>query len=394
MKKSVAILLALILVTVFIASCSSYSGDASEPDYTLGRQDGASGGGPGAVPPAAPAEGDPGGEGQTNSGSGSGVIPITSQTGQSWAEKIIYTVRADVETLEYEVTIQRVYDIMELNGAFIENANVGGVNLEQRRFDWQPMRKATFSIRVPVVMLNAVTASLESLGNITNLNSSADNVTSQFSDTESRLNSLKLQEERLLDMLSQAAKIDDMLDIEERLAGIRYQIEGLTKSLRDWQNQVDYSTVHLNITEVKIFTEPVDDEEEVELTYWQTIGAGISASARGVARFFMSIFSWVAINLPTLAIVAAFIFVFVIIIRRSIKRNAKRRENRARNHPSAPVSQYNYGNPPAPGYPQAPNYTAAPSNTQNPVNSHQTNNAPATQQTLEQQRGPNDEKAE
>jgi len=157
--------------------------------------------------------------------------------------------------------------------------------------------------------------------------------------------------------------------------------------------------VHLYITEVKIFTEPVEEVEEVELTYWQTIGVGISASARGVARFFMAVFSWVVINLPVLAILAAIIVAVVFFVRRNIKRNAKNRENRAGSYTGIPGSPYNYGNPPAQGYPQAPNSAATPPNVENPMNNRQAYNAPAPQQaqeqqTQEQQRGPNDEKAE
>lgn len=355
MKKSLAIILSLILAVLFIVSCSS-SGEAPKSDslwsgIAIGgdsKNDSTPAEPPMFINPGDAEPGDAGTSSAGNSGSGTagaGMIPITGPTGQSWAEKIIYTVNADIETLDYEATIQAVYDIMALNEAFIENANVGGVNLEQSRYDRRPMRQASFSIRVPVYRLNALTASLESLGNITNLKSSADNITAQFSDTESMLTSLRIQEERLLDMLSKAVKIEEMLDIEDRLAGIRYKVEGLTRALRDWQNQADYSTVNLFVKEVEVYTEPVVVvEDEPELTYWQNIGEGISESARGVARFFMAIFSWVVINLPVLSVLAVITFVIIVIVRRNIRRGREKRAARAQYEPQVQNMPYGQGN--------------------------------------------------
>ena len=59
--------------------------------------------------------------------------------------------------------------------------------------------------------------------------------------------------------------------IGKRLDG-RYQIESLTTTLRTWQNQVDYSTLTLWITEVKTLTEqtPASFGEDVRQTLQHT----------------------------------------------------------------------------------------------------------------------------
>jgi len=339
MKKATVILIISILAITLLVSCSSsaYEPGYARSDSSTGSMLNMSGGGGGGSAPSAAPGGSSGGAPAPDSpampsspgsgSSGSGLIPITSSFNDSeFAEKIIYTVNADIETLHYDLTIEQVYEIMTFNGAFIESADIGGRRLEQTFHGVQTLRQARFSLRVPKNRLNAVTASLDDLGNVTSLRSDAQNITAQFSDSQSRLNSLRTQEERLLDMLARSDSVEDMLTIEERLATTRYQIESLTSSLRNWQNQVDYSTLNLYIREVEEYTEPEPEpEEEVpELTYWQQIGEGLKASAISVANFFKALFKWFAINLPVLAVIAVIVVVVLVVLKFSLRRGTRK----------------------------------------------------------------------
>lgn len=333
MKKFFAVMLAVISLTMLLTSCASNApmsrGDGAAYDPMPSSSPGS------ASNPEAPASGgsvtsgstsSTGGGAGNNTGSSGGIIPITPpETDGGLADKIIYTVTAEIETLTFDTTIQDIYDLLAFNKAFVENAYVGGRNIEQSKYPSQLLRKATFTLRVPKDRLNSVTASLDGLGNVTSLRSGAENITANFYDTQSRLNSYKTQEERLLEMLGKAETIEDMLDIEDRLAGIRYQIESLTTSLRNWQNQVDYSTLNIYVSEVIEYTEPEPEPEpepEVELTYWQQIWVGLAASAVSVAHFFMGLFKWIVVNLPVLAILAAIAILVTVLVKRIIKRSA------------------------------------------------------------------------
>ena len=370
MKKTIALLLAALMAATFLASC----GGGSSSDAMLGITSNNSGAG--STTASAPGSGSgeygyDGGssyydqerdDGQTWT-SGSGITPTTGMfSDAALGEKIIYTVSADIETLNYEETIEKVYDLMAINGAFIENAEIGGRNLEYRFRGWQTLRQARFTIRVPRESLNTVTASLDRLGNVTVLRSDADNITAQYSDTASRLNSLQIQEERLLEMLRRAEIIEDMLDIEDRLAGVRYQIESLTSTIRNWQNQVDYSTVRLFIMEVEAFTE-VEENTYATLTYWQQLGVGIADSARSVGRFFMGLFKLIFVNLPVLVVIASFVVAIVIVIKIASKRAKKRHEEYLKKHPFTPSVPY----PQNPPYPQNAPYAQTSPYPQNPT---------------------------
>jgi len=286
---------------------------------------------------------------QSGSGAGTAGESIAGNTApdiEGFAEKIIYNVHAEVETVKFEETITGVNNMIASYNAFIENSSISGQNYASQFSGRRDYRSAHFTIRVPKEHLDAMTGRLDGIGNVTYINSNATNITSQFIDTQSRLNSLAVEEERLREMLSKAEDIPDLIMIEERMSHVRYQIESLTSILKNWQNQVDYSTLTLSIREVEQYTE----RPELNRSYWQQIGDGFMSTMRGVGRFFMNFFKWLIIAAPVLVILAVIAVVTTIIVRRKLKDMAKKKANT----PKPPPYQY----PPVYGQ----NYTAPPTN--------------------------------
>jgi len=244
----------------------------------------------------------------------------------NFSEKIIYSVWAEIETRNFDETLAKIDALINNHGAFIENSNEKGVTYSH---SGQSYRYAYFQIRVPSNQLSAVRNSLGSLGNVVSRSDNATNVTSQFIDTEARRNSLLVQEERILDMLSKVENLSDLILLEQHLSSIRYQIESLTSTLNQWQNQVDYSTLTLNINEVEEFTEFVP----IHRTYWEQMGDGIMATLRGIGNFFTSIFMWVVVSAPVLIILIGIALITFIIIRAKLRVYKKNRKER-------PAAQY------------------------------------------------------
>ena len=243
------------------------------------------------------------------------ALPDTSG---GMAEKIIYSAYADIETVDFDEAIERVYELLRVNNAFIESSYIGGRNYSQSYYGYQEYRSANFTLRIPKERFEAVTVNLGVLGNVTSLRTDAQNITAQFFDTESRLSSYRIQEERLLAMLEQADNVTDMISIEARLADIRYSVESLTSTLRNWQGQVDYSTITIYIHEVERLTEIVP----IQRSYWQRIGDGLQSRTKGVGEFFTSLFMWIVINLPVFAVLAVVAVAAVFIVRKKLKKRA------------------------------------------------------------------------
>ncbi|MDR3296359.1 MAG: DUF4349 domain-containing protein [Clostridiales Family XIII bacterium] len=255
---------------------------------------------------------------------GTETIPGTDLSGAaSLSEKIIYTADANIETTEFDAALEKTAAMIEKFGAFIESSSVNGLGYADAYYGGAGYRSANYRIRVPVKNFSAMTGSFPDLGNVIWQSSNAENITAQFIDTESRLNTYRTEESRLFLMLEQSTKIEDMILLEARLSEVRYEIERLTSSLRNWQNQVDYSTVNLNFTEVEKLTE----QFALKRSYGQEIGDGLKASLRGVGAFFKSFLKIVIIALPVLVVLAVVVAVVFIVVKRAGTFRRKRAKN-------------------------------------------------------------------
>ncbi|MDR2591100.1 MAG: DUF4349 domain-containing protein [Oscillospiraceae bacterium] len=275
--------------------------------------------------------------GAASSGS---TTALTSQSSDGLAEKIIYSVWAEIETREFDDTISKITSLIAANGAFIESSNVRGINLESQHYGWFERRNANYTIRVPADRLDTMESSLDTLGNVINSNRNATNVTSQFLDTEARVNSLLVQEERLLDMLSKTERIADLISIEERISNVRYQIEWNQTMLNNWQRQVDYSYLTLSIMEVLEYTEPPPPANP---GYWERVGNGFMNTLRSVGSFFTTLFAGIIMAVPLLIILGIIAIIVLVIAKRHIRKNRKKLEQLNASYyatqPSAPTQE-------------------------------------------------------
>ena len=256
--------------------------------------------------------------------SGGGIVgtPAGESSRADTYDKIIYSGSANVETIRFDETVDRVYEMIERYQGFLESAYVTGRDYNSQYYDRYSYRNAQFVIRVPRENFAALRSDLEVLGSVTYSSVEAQNITSAYRDTESRLNAYRVEESRLLEMLNKAEYVEDMLNIEDRLSNVRYQIESLTTTLTNWDSKVNYSTMHLTVQEVKELTV----EKPIARTFGEDLRDGIQTSLEWLAQAGKDIVIFIASALPLLVIPVILILIIVLIIR-SQKR--KKRKNTA-----------------------------------------------------------------
>ena len=242
-------------------------------------------------------------------------VPNATAQGELDVSKIIYSGSAVVETLDFDASCAAVDTLVRQTGGFLEASTVRGGSLSS-----DSLRTAEYTIRLPREQFETVTEELSTLGHVSYLTVSAENVAASYRDTESRLAVYRTEEERLLDMLAKAETVEDMLNIEDRLAEVRYNIESLTTDLRTWDSLISYSTLTLTVHEVEEYS------AAPELGYWQKIGHGFVNTLRGVGTFFAEAFSLLIIVLPVLGLLAIVALVIVLLVRRGKKRRAAKGE--------------------------------------------------------------------
>lgn len=162
--------------------------------------------------------------------------------------KLIYTYRAELQTLEFEKTIEELEKAVNKAGGYIERSSRSGSGAIDYGRVYE--RSADYTLRIPADAAGAFVEGLASIAAVTYSNQGVDDVTDYYFDSEARLNNLRVQETRLLELLAQAENMGDMITIEQALSEVRYQIESLDGTIRRLDNEIEFSTVELYIQEV------------------------------------------------------------------------------------------------------------------------------------------------
>ncbi len=256
---------------------------------------------------------------------GANSAQVPSSEAVDMSEKIIYNADVTLETTEFDSALEKIAAMIREMGGYMESTSVSGSNYSSISRGNAGTRTAYYVIRVPSVHFSELTGALSEIGNVPYSYTYTRNVTTQYYDTQSRLNAYRVQEGRLLEMLAIAETVDDMLAIQRELTNVQYEIDSLTGTLRYYDNQVGYSTVNLNVSEVKEYT----PEPTVKLSYWERMSRGFKDSLKSTSRFFTDLFLWFVTSLPWLIPLAAVVVLLIALLRRRLRRDPDRAARRA-----------------------------------------------------------------
>ena len=311
MKKALSLLLAVLLVFALCA-CGSADTASSAPaaSYDMAFTEAA-------FPAEAEEYGGFAVTGGTQLESGSGAAPEGSP------EKLIYSASATVETTEFDGTIEKLSALVEQYGGFVESSSVNGSNYYTQSRGYSSTRYASYVIRVPSDKFSALMGSLSTLGNVPYSHTYTENITAQYYDTDARLTAYQTQEARLLEMMEAAKTVEDLIAIEEKLTELRYQIESLQSTLKNWDRQVAYSTLDLEVQEVIEYT------PESRMSYGQELALALSSGLKRTGEFFKDLLLAIVGALPALVILAVVLAILIPVWKK------RRKARRAKKNPPA-----------------------------------------------------------
>jgi len=227
------------------------------------------------------------------------------------ARKIIRTANVELETKEFDKTINIITEKTNYLGGYIESSSISGgrpVNKEDFR-----NRVASFKLRIPEKSFEQILLDFNDIGNVINVRRGGDDITSQYFDTEARLKSLTIQEERLLEILKKADTIKDIIELERELSNVRYQIESYTGTLRKWDNLVSFSTIDVIVYEVRELKEPEP------ITLGDRIVNGFAKSIKGIVNLGKELLVALAVLLPIIVVLSIVGLVAYYIIKKVYK---------------------------------------------------------------------------
>ena len=240
------------------------------------------------------------------------------------ADKIIYSSDVTVETTDFEGALAKVDELVARFGGWIESSSVNGANFYDLSRGRSNTRSAGYTLRIPGDRFDELMGSLGDLGNVPYTHVYTENVTAQYYDTQARMTAYQTQEARLLEMMEVAESVEDIILLEDRLTELRYQIESLQSSLLNWDRRVSYSTVYLQLNEVREYT----PDTPVQLRYSERLARAFRDGLSAVGRFFKDFMLWFVEALPTLVILAVLLVILLPLVRKLRRRGRERRAAR------------------------------------------------------------------
>ena len=247
------------------------------------------------------------------------------------AEKIIYTADLTMETVTFDQTIASLEAAVKEYGGFTQDSSVSGDTSYGADGSVRLInRYAYYTVRIPSAKLDAFLTQTGTLGNVIYSNKSATNVTSAYTDLATRKASLEIEETRLLELIAQAEKIEDLIVLEDKLSEVRYEIESIEGSLRDYDRRIAYSTVTMTITEVRGY----HDASPVARTFGERLGDAFGTGWYNFVEGLENFAVGMAEAAIPLLLLAAIVVVVIVIVK-----NHKKKKKAAAAKPAAAETQ-------------------------------------------------------
>ena len=306
MKKKTALLLSFLLAfTLVLTACGS-----SNADYATGESMDAMV--MPEAPQAAPMEKAETADGLYYSTTDGSDVMVDSEIYNDPNAKVIRSAELTIQTLEFDQSVAKLAALTESMGGYYETAQIdaGGY------YDQYARRSAYYIVRIPKANFVSFRDSVSEVGHLYSIAEGSRNVGEEYYDTEARLATLETKQDRLLALLEKAEVMEDIIELENALADVQYEIDMHNTTLRKYDSLIDYSTFTIHLNEVvKIEQEP-GPQEGFGTRFLASLKDGFSEFGEGVQDFAL----WLARNIIALVIWAVVIVVVVKVVLWQIKK--------------------------------------------------------------------------
>lgn len=285
MKKILAVLLSALLLSSLLIGCGGTTSESM--DYAM-AEDAA----------------------QYENGLYESALGTSADTALPENRKLIKTVYLDAETQDMDTLLASLdTQVSELGGYMEERSIHNGSAYSSYRY-----RSASLTIRIPADQVDAFVANVADFSNIISSNQTVEDVTLNYVATESRITALQTEEARLLELMESAETMSDLLEIEERLTEVRYELESVTSQLRTYDNLIDYATVYLEVSQVQELTEPEPE------SFWDRISSGFMESLASLWDFLVEVVIALIVSLPYILLIGIVVAVIVLLVKKGRKK--------------------------------------------------------------------------
>lgn len=218
-------------------------------------------------------------------------------------EKVIRRVQLEYETLDFQETTSFVLDTVSDYNGYIEYSNESSYSPSgiAPRDQSRQYRRVDYLFRIPTESLNAFLDDLDGMDAYKlSENIGSEDVTQSYRDTESRIQVLTNKEARLNELLERAETIEDIIQIENSLSETIAERESLQSRLDTLDDLIDYTEVHLSVTE----RPRIANTREDGLSFLARIREAFVDSFYAFYYFLQDAFIWLIYAIPFILILA------------------------------------------------------------------------------------------
>ena len=240
-------------------------------------------------------------------------------------DKIVYTCNITIETLNYEDCINAIKkQISEFEG-FIESENESDNDYGWYNTDYKKTtgtKRNTIVIRIPSKDYETFLSSIEGNGKVISKYTNAENISKSYYNTETLIKMYEKEEENLLEMMDRTSTISEMIEIEDRLSEVQYELLMAKNNLSSMDTDVEYSTITVNVREVMAYSNVPSDEPT-------TFFGKLAKSFVSGWTVFFNIIKFIIYAIVALIPEIIVVTLIIILIRKRIKKKKiKKQENK------------------------------------------------------------------
>lgn len=238
-------------------------------------------------------------------------------------EMLVYSCYMDVDTLDFDTSLNSFKNTLDLYGGFVETENFndgggGGRWYYENEEKWQSY---SATVRIPSSNYDAFCNSAGSLGDLRSKSSTVENLSQEYSDLSTSLEIYEAKEQRYIALLADITEDEYAVEIERELTNIQIQIASIKTRMNRISTDVAYSYVYFTLNEVKEYVSaPVKTD-----TFFDRLSNTLSNAGRGFLEFLEGLLFFLIYTVPYFVLIGIVVFVIVKIVK---KCRAKKREKK------------------------------------------------------------------
>lgn len=245
--------------------------------------------------------------------------------------KIIEEYEMTIETKEFDTLLPLIKEKAKEMGGYVEASST-----DNNRYS----RYAYFTIRIPQGSSEKFNGFISENSNVIYSETKTTDVTLTYVDIQSRIASYEAEKAKLEELMAQATNLSDVLQIQNRLTDVIYQIESYESKLRTYDNLIDFTTIDLTIREVE------KETVVAELTIWEEIKLNLEDNFEDVGDFLVGLFVGTVSSIPYLLLLGGFsaIVICIMVICRKLTKKAKAKKAEKPNQETTPATDIKEAN--------------------------------------------------